>query len=166
MPLYRLMLEEHKDVFPASLEAVQKAVSKLAVPEGPTFLNVTDENGSWVQAGGTNDCYRVEARSVYGEGFQHVMAARRDCRDRSKAIVYYRNVCTEGEHPQRKCPLPAAVTNVLSLDDVLFIMTAYWLTGELATKYDWDDLTSDWLATAVKKADGAIQEIKPKKKGV
>ena len=46
MPLYRLMLEEHKDVVSASLEAVQEAVSKLAVPEGPTFLNVTDENGS------------------------------------------------------------------------------------------------------------------------
>ena len=50
LPLYRLMLEEHKDVFPASLEAVQKAVSRLAVPEGPTFLNVTDENGSWCTA--------------------------------------------------------------------------------------------------------------------
>ena len=163
VPLHRLMLKEHKDLFPASLEAVQEAVSKLAVPEGPTFLNVTDENGNWAQAGGTNGCYRVEARSVYGEGFQHVMAARRDCRDRTKAIVYYRNVCTEGEHPHRKCPLPAAVTNVLSLDDVLFIMTEYWLTGELTAKFDWDDLTSDWLATAMQKADGAIKEIKPKK---
>ena len=46
VPLYRLMLEEHKDVFSALLEAVQEAVAKLAVPEGPTFLNVTDENGS------------------------------------------------------------------------------------------------------------------------
>ena len=85
VPLYRLMLEEHKDVFPALLEAVQEAVAKLAVPEGPTFLNVTDENGSWAQAGGTNGCYRVEARSVYG-GFQHVMAARRDCRDRRRGL--------------------------------------------------------------------------------
>ena len=50
MPLYRFMLEEHKDVFPASLEAVQEAVSKLAVPEGPTFLNLTDENGNWFAA--------------------------------------------------------------------------------------------------------------------
>jgi hypothetical protein len=38
MPLYRLMLEEHGDVFPASLEAVQKAVSKLAVPESGRLL--------------------------------------------------------------------------------------------------------------------------------
>ena len=164
MAHYRLMLEDHADVFPASLEAVQKAVSKLAIPEGPTFLNLMDENGNWAQAGGTNGCYRVEARSIYGEGFQHVMAARRDCRDRTKAIVYYRNVCTEGEHPHQKCPLPAAVTNVLSLDDVLFTMTEYWLTGELTARFDWDDLTSDWLATAMKKADGVIEEIKPKKK--
>jgi hypothetical protein len=44
-------------------------------------------------------------------------------------------------------------------------MTEYWLTGELTAKFDWDDLTSDWLATAVKRATGGIEEIKPKKKG-
>ena len=42
-------------------------------------------------------------------------------------------------------------------------MTEYWLTGQLTAKFDWDDLTSDWLATAMQKADGAIKEIKPKK---
>ena len=73
-------------------------------------------------------------------------------------------VATEGEHPHRKCPLSAAVTNVLPLDDVLFVMTEDWLTGGLTARFDWDDLTSDWLATAMKKADGVIEEIKPKKK--
>lgn len=74
MRLYRLMLEDHEDVFSASLDAVQKAVSSLASPEGPTFLNLMDENGNWAQAGGTDGRYRAEARHVYGEGFQHVMA--------------------------------------------------------------------------------------------
>ena len=75
----------------------------------------------------------------------------------------YRNVCTEGEHPHRRCPLPATVANVLSLDDVLVILTEYWLTGELSAKFGWDDLTSDWLAQAVASADRGIKEIKPKK---
>jgi hypothetical protein len=163
MARYRLMLEDHADVFPASLEAVQKAVSKLAIPEGPTFLNLTDENGNWAQAGGTEGRYRVEARHVYGEGFQHVMASRLDCRILHPTTVFYRNVCTEGEHPHRRCPLPATVANVLSLDDVLVILTEYWLTGELSAKFGWDDLTSDWLAQAVASADRGIKEIKPKK---
>jgi|GEM_PF-5403793 hypothetical protein len=45
-------------------------------------------------------------------------------------------------------------------------MTEYWQTGELTPTFDWDDLTSDWPATAMKKADSVIKEIKPKKKGV
>lgn len=44
MAHYWLKVEDHSDVFFASLEAVQKAVSKLAIPEGPTFLNLMDEN--------------------------------------------------------------------------------------------------------------------------
>ena len=94
MARYRLMLEDHADVFPASLEAVQKAVSKLAIPEGPTFLNLTDENGNWAQAGGTEGRYRVEARHVYGEGFQHVMASRLDCRMQDPTVEARR-------HPER-----------------------------------------------------------------
>ena len=40
------MLEDHADVFPVSLEAAKKAVSKLTVPEALTFLNPVDENGN------------------------------------------------------------------------------------------------------------------------
>ena len=91
------------------------------------------------------------------------MASRLDCRILHPTTVFYRNVCTEGEHPHRRCPLPATVANVLSLDDVLVILTEYWLTGELSAKFGWDDLTSDWLAQAVASADRGIKEIKPKK---
>lgn len=165
MPHYRLMLEDHEEEYPVSLDRVREAVAMLARPTGPTFLNLMDEHGNWAQVGGTAGRYRVEARHVYGEGFQHVMAARLDCRDLSPTVVHYRNVCTEGEHPHRRCPLPATVANVLSLDDVLVVMTEYWLTGELSARFGWDDLTSEWLATAVDAADRGIEEIKPKKRG-
>ena len=41
-----LTFENHADVFPVSLKAVKKAVAKLAIPEGPTFLILMDENGN------------------------------------------------------------------------------------------------------------------------
>lgn len=125
---------------------------------------LTDENGNRAQAGGTLGRYRVEARHVHGEGFQHVMASRLDCRVLDPTTVHDRNVCTEGEHAHCRCPLPATVANVLSLDDVLVVMTECWLTGELSAKFGWDDLTSDWLARAVASADRGITEIKPRKR--
>lgn len=111
----------------------QMARPSICRPFGPLLATVC----------GTNGRYRVEARHVYGEGFKHLMAARSDCRDRAKTVVYYRNVCTENEHPHRQCPLSATVANVLSLDDVLVIMMEYWTPGELSDKFDWDDHTSE-----------------------
>ena len=95
MPLYRLMLEDHRDVFPVSLQQVQAAVRKLAGSSGPTFLNLRDGDGNWAQAGGMDGRYRVEVRDVYGEGFRHWMAALPGCTDRTNTVVYYRNRCTE-----------------------------------------------------------------------
>ena len=163
MALYRLMLEDHAECFPASLGEVQKAVWKMAIPEGPTFLTLIGENGSWVQAGGTDGRYRVEARHVYGEGFKHFMAALPECPNRARTVVYYRNECTENEHPHRKCPLPATVANVLSLDDVLAVLTEYWATGELSAKFVWDDQTAEWSAKDPGDAASPIEQIRPKR---
>lgn len=163
MGLYRLVVEGRAALYPASLEAVQLAVRQLAVPEGPTFLTLVEEGGSWAQAGGTDGRYRVEARYVYGEGYKHFMAARADCQNRSQTVVHYRNVCTEGEHPHRKCPLPATVANVLSLDDVMVVLTEYWVTGELSARFDWDDVTEDWTSKDPDHAGIRLKEIKPKK---
>ena len=60
MPLYTLLLEDHKTVFPVPLSQVQAAIQKLASPTGPTFLNIKDDGGNWAQAGGTSGRYRVE----------------------------------------------------------------------------------------------------------
>jgi hypothetical protein len=52
MPLYRLVLEGHRNVFPATLELVQAAIRKLASTTGPTFLNLKDEGGElWITGG-------------------------------------------------------------------------------------------------------------------
>lgn len=164
MPTYRLMLEDHRDVFPATLEHVEAAILKLASTTGPTFLNLKDGGGNWAQAGGTNGRYRVEVREVYGEGFLQWMAALPGCTDRSPTVVYYRNECTENEHPHRKCPLEATVANVLSLNDVMQVLTEYWLTGERSAKYLWDDVSRNWMDDAVAEQGLGIKVIKPMRK--
>lgn len=162
MPLYRLMLEDHRNVFPATLEHVEAAIRKLASTTGPTFLNLKDEGGNWAQARGTNGRYRVEVRDVYGEGFQHWMAALPGCTDRSHTVVYYRNQCIENEHAYRSCPLEATVANVLGLKDVMLILTEYWITGGRSVRYLWDDVSQGWMDDAVSEKGLGIKVIKPK----
>jgi hypothetical protein len=166
MPLYRLMLEDHRNVFPAKLEHVQAAIQKLASAIGPTFLNLKDKEGNWAQAGGTNGRYRVEVRDIYGEGFQHWMACLPGCTDRSHTTVYYRNKCIENEHDYRSCPLEATVANVLGLADVMIILSEYWATGARTAKYGWDDISQGWLDDEIAEKGLGIKVIKPKgKKG-
>lgn len=162
MPLYKLMVEDRRNVFPASLEQLQAAIYHLGEPTGPTFLNLKDEEGNWAQVGGTNGRYRVEARDVFGEGFQHWLAADPTCQDRSETVVYYRNRCTENEHPYRRCPLGATVANVLGLSDVFVILSEYWATGARSTKYVWDDVTENLLEEAAEERGLGIKTIKPK----
>jgi hypothetical protein len=164
MPLYTLLLEDHHTVYPVSPAQLEKAIKRLASTAGPTFLNIKDESGSWAQAGGTEGRYRVEVRDVYGEGFHHWMAALPGCADRSKTVVYYRNRCTENEHPPRKCPLYATVANVLSLKDVMVILTEFWATGLRSAAYSWDDVSQEWLEDDMAQQGTGIKQIKPKPK--
>ena len=164
MPLYRLMLEDHRDVFPVSLGQVQAAIQKMASSTGPTFLNLKDGDGNWAQAGGTDGRYLVDARDVYGEGFRHCMAALPGCTDRTKTVVYYRNRCTENEHAPRKCPLNATVADVLSLKDVMAILTEYWATGLRSATYGWDDVSQDWIDKEAADLGAGIKIITPKPK--
>jgi len=164
MPLYRLMLEDHRNVSPVSLGQLQAALRKLAGSTGPTFLNLKDEDGNWAQVGGTNGRYRVEARDVYGEGFRHWMAALPGCTDRTKTVVYYRNSCIENKHPHRQCPLDATVANVLALNDAMVILTEYLATGLRSATYVWDDLTDAWMEDEMADNDAGITIIKPKAK--
>ena len=161
MPVYTLMLEDHKLVTNPSGEQVYNAVRKIGGRTGPTFIQLKDENGSFTQAGGTEGRYRLESRDVWGEGFQHLMAASTTSKDRSDTIVYYRNVCIEGVHEHRRCPLSCTVANVLPLDDVLEIMVQYAVTGTRSGKYLWDDVSKSWIEEEADKF-GTIKQIKPK----
>jgi len=162
MPLYRLMLEDHRDVFPASLGHIQAAVRKMAGSSGPTFLNLKDEEGNWAQAGGTDGRYLCDSRDVYGEGFRHFMAAVPGCNDRSRTIVYYRNTCIENRHAHRRCPLEGTAANVLSLSDVLAIMTEYWMTGQRSARYAWDDVSQAWINDENEEKGMIIKVITPR----
>lgn len=162
---YTLMLEDHQDVFPASLEHLQLALHKMASSTGPTFLNLKDEGGSWAQFGGTNGRYRVEARDVYGEGFRHWVAFLPGCVDRSSTVVYYRNQCVQNKHAPRRCPLSATVANVLSLSDATTIMITYLETGERSAQYGWEDVSQSWLEQEAKEDNLGIKTIRPKSSG-
>lgn len=72
--------------------------------------------------------------------------------------------CREYEHRPRKCPLNATVANVLSLNDVMVILTEYWATGLRSAKYSWDDISRDWIEEAVAEQGTGIKVIKPKSK--
>jgi len=161
MPDFTLMLEGHKLVHGVSQEQVRAAVHKMRSPTGPTFVQLADSNGNYAQAGGTRGRYRVECRDVWGEGFQHFVAASWASTDRSSTVVYYRNVCTEGIHERRRCPLNCTAANVLRLEDVLEIMLAYNVAGTRSGKYVWDDVTAEWLEEDASN-EGEIKRIKPK----
>ena len=90
------------------------------------------------------------------------MAALPGCTDRSKTVVDYRNRCTENEHPPRKCPLYATVANVLSLKDVMVILTEFWVTGLRSAAYNWDDVSQEWLEDDLAQQGTGIKQIKPK----
>lgn len=161
MPNFTLMLECHNLVHGASQEQVRVAVHKMRSPKGPTFIQLADNNGNYAQAGGSQGRYRVECRDVWGEGFQHFLAASPASSDRTSTVVYYRNRCTEGVHEPRRCPLNCMVANVLRLDDVLEIMLAYNLAGTRSHKYVWDDVTDAWLEEDAERPK-EIKRIKPK----
>jgi hypothetical protein len=91
------------------------------------------------------------------------MAAVPGCHDRTPTVVHYRNRCVENEHPRRRCPLPATVANVMSIADVLAIMTEYWATGLRSTHYAWDDVSSDWIDADLRENGRGIKVIRPKR---
>jgi len=60
--------------------------------------------------------------------------------------------------------LNATVANVVSLSDVLAIMTEYLATGLRSAHYDWDDVSRDWIDEAVTQKGTGITVIQPESK--
>lgn len=138
---YTLMLEDHRNVRRASPALIEQALEKMRSTPGPTFIQLKDANGSFAQAGGYADQYRVESLDDFGEGWQRYYAAKPDCTDRSPTAVLYRNKCIEGVHPYRQCPLECTVAHVLCYQDMWNILMHYAYTGKRATRYTWENVT-------------------------
>jgi hypothetical protein len=138
---FTLMLEDHCNVSRASPAIIEQALEKMRTTPGPTFIQLKDANGSFAQAGGYADQYRVESLDDFGEGWQRYYAAKPDCPDRSPTAVLYRNKCVEGIHPYRQCPFECTVAHVLSYQDMWNILMHYAYTGKRATRYTWENVT-------------------------
>ena len=156
---FTLVLEDHPDQPLATAADLERAVFMMADPEGPTYVMLKDPYGGYAQAAGFNDRFRIETRDVYGEGFRHWLAGSPDGKDRSDVVMYYRNHCDI--HGTRRCPLPAWGENVLTLPDVLSILSFYQASGERLGTYPWEDVSNYFLEAGRKEKGGFIREIRP-----
>ncbi len=162
MSPFTLRLEGHADQEVANADQVKRAVQMMAEPQGPTYIVLTNPQGGYAQAAGFNDCYRIECRDVYGEGFRHWLAASPTIKDRSDVVMYFRNRCDI--HGTRRCPLPAWGENVLALSDVLAIVLSYQATGERLDKYPWEDVSQSFLDKALEGDAKCIKTIQPRRR--
>ncbi len=161
MPTYTLRIEDRCDSELQDLDELLAAIARLTTPRGPTFIVLSDPNGNYVQAGGTNDRYIAESREVYGEGFIHWAAGYPNCNDRSEAVVYYRNKCLKNEHPSRRCPLDTVNRRVLRFADIREILLHYYATSERSPAYAWDDISAKYQEPNPTSGDDPIKEIRP-----
>lgn len=159
MPVYTLVLEGYADRHFSSSGDFERAVRMMPAAGGPTYLMLKDPHGSFAQAAGFDNRFRVEARDVYGEGFRHWLAGLPNVRDRSDVVMHYRNRCDV--HGIRQCPLPAWGENVLGLSDVLKIMRHYHASGERLKTYPWEDVSQYFLDAGSGVEGRAIRQIRP-----
>jgi hypothetical protein len=159
MPAFTLVLEDHPDQPFATADQVERAVRKMARPDGPTYVMLKDSYGGYAQAAGFHDRYRIETRDAYGEGFRHWLAGSPTVRDRSDVVLHYRNHCKV--HGRRQCPLPAWGENVLALSDVLAILLSYHATGDRASTYPWEEVTQYFIEEGLKGDSRFIRDIHP-----
>lgn len=156
---FTLVVEDHPDQPLATAADLERAVSMMADPEGPTYVMLKDPYGGYAQAAGFNDRFRIETRDVYGEGFRHWLAGSPNRKDRSDVVMHYRNHCAI--HGRRRCPLPAWGENVLGLSDVRSILTFYHASGECLRTYPWEDVSEHFLEAGLKGKGRFIREIRP-----
>ncbi len=159
MPALTLVLEDYPDQRFATSGHVERAVSTMARPGGPTYVVLRDAFGGYAQAAGFDDRYRIETREAYGEGFRHWLAGSPTVKDRSDVVMYYRNQCKV--HGRRRCPLPAWGENVLALSDVLSILLFYHSSGERLGSYRWEDVTEYFLDAGLQGKSRFIRDIRP-----
>jgi hypothetical protein len=130
----------------------------MAATEGPTYIVLKKEDGSYMQAAGTEGRYVIEARDAFGEGFLHWRAAKEEVASGVKATIYYRNSCDHGEHGRRTCPIAVDAAQVVGFEDVIESLLLFTRTRERHPQLYWHDVTVDVLQS---EAEKQISEIRP-----
>ncbi len=155
-----LTLEGHRGRDDVTASDVVQTMRRIADPRGPTYVILTDADGNYVQAAGTDGRYIVESRSVYGEGFQHFRMHQQSEGPDAADVVYHRQKCDR--HPPRRCPLRVRRSEVCDLGTVEFALLAFLQTGERAPSLLWREVTEDMIAKAAHRGhDDEITEIRP-----
>ena len=156
-----LTIEDRRDKANATVSDVRRAVARLALSNGPTFLVLEDGERAYAQAAGTEGRFVIESRTNFGEGFQHFRARRRCGGDASPTVIHYRRHCVR--HPPRRCPLHVRRSEVCSLADVQRALLAFALTGQRDDTLGWRDVTKEYVKDKPRRAGplSGIREIRP-----
>lgn len=157
--MLRMVLEGHADIPNVSLALVESGLRRMAATDGPTYIVLKEEDGSYMQAAGTEGRYALEARDVFGEGFLHWRAAKEEVASGVKATIYYRNSCDHGEHERRTCPITVDVGQVVGFEDATDSLLIVARTRERHPSLYWHDVTVDFLQSGAEKQ---ISEIRPR----
>lgn len=139
MPL-RLTSEGDRGIQDASDIDLERALEALASPQGPTFIMLIDTKGSYMRALGSNGRYAVEGREVVPGRLLRWRAGALDSADGSddsKVTVGFFRKCPRRIHASRQCPFFVRSGEVLGIDDVTTIFSAYHETQRMHLGYAW-----------------------------
>jgi hypothetical protein len=155
----RMSLEGHTDIPNVSLALVESGLLRMAAPNGPTYIILSEEDGSYMQAAGTEGRYALEARDAFGEGFLHWRAAKAEVARGVQATIYYHNRCSHGKHAQRTCPITVDAGQVVGCEDVMESLLLFARARERSPSLYWHDVTAELLR---REAEKQIGEIRPR----
>lgn len=155
--MLRMSLEGHADIPNVSLAFVESGLLRMAAQNGPTYIILTEEDGSYIQAAGTEDRYALEARDAFGEGFLHWRAAKEEVASGVQATIYYRNRCSHEKHARRTCPITVDRGQVVGFEDVMESLLLFARARERHPSLHWHDVTAELLRTGAEKKIGEIR---------
>lgn len=136
MPL-RLTSEVEPGIQNASDIDLERALEALASPQGPTFIMLTDTKGGSLRALGSNGRYAVEGREAVPGRLLRWRAGALDSSNDSEVTVGFFRKCPRGIHAPRQCPFVVRSGEVLGIDDVTLILSAYHDDQRMHLGYTW-----------------------------
>ena len=133
----RLTLEGKLDLPGASDRDLERAVWAMASSDGPTFIILTDSEGGFMRALGSDGRYAIEGKEVFAERALRWRAGALDDFDATETSVRFFKVCPHGIYLQRQCPYTVRATEILGINDVDMILSAYHSHHRLHLGYAW-----------------------------